>query len=224
MWALIVATWRERLLRPAVGILCLVFGATQVTMAEMSAELADPTFVFTLLIVAGSIGKDVTSGVLPLLFTRPVIRSRYVLAKWLSVGAAVAVLSGLTLVIEALFLARAGKALPVGEVAGAIFRSATAAFGGASVLVLLSVLVSGFSDALLWIGLGALPFLLHKYIPQRVSDEWHAFLNPELDWSATFGPSVAWFPLFSYLSTVTLCLCLAALAANRKELSYASSG
>jgi ABC-type transport system involved in multi-copper enzyme maturation permease subunit len=220
--ALIVATWRERLLRPLFGGLCLVFCLSEVSAARFSHELQDPTLLLTLLIGAGSVGKDVSSGVLPLLFTRPLIRSRYVLAKWLAVGSAVSILVTLTFLLEALFLSRAGLGVPRTEVAAAIFQGATNAFGIASVLVLLSVLVSGMTDVLLWIGLSTLPLIAQKYLSQRVAEEWRALIDPSLDWSATFSHPIAWFPLVSYLSTVTLCLALASLAINRKELSYAS--
>jgi ABC-type transport system involved in multi-copper enzyme maturation permease subunit len=177
----------------------------------------------TLLLGGGSVGKDVSSGVLSLMFTRPLVRTRYVLAKWLALASAIAILSTATLLVEAAFLAHAGVGLPGKEIAAAVFTSVTTAFGMTSVLLLLSVLVSGYSDVFLWIALWFLPVLAHKYISQRVAQEFKTFLQPSLDWSATFsGAAVGWSGLFSYLSTVTLCLCLAALAANRKELSYAS--
>jgi len=221
--ALVAVTWRERLLRPFFATLLVVFCATYVSIAQSSESLQDPVFLLVLLIGGGSVGKDVSSGVLPLLFTRPLVRSHYVLAKWFSLASAIAVLSTLTLLIEAAWLAHRGVGVPGREVAAAVFTSISSAFGTTSVLLFFSVLVSGYSDELLWIGLGFLPSLAHKYVPQRVAEQWKAFLNPALDWDATFrGLSIGWFRLFSYLSTVTLCLCLAALAANRKELSYAS--
>jgi len=220
--ALIVATWRERLLRPLFGGLCLVFCFSEISAARLTHELQDPVLILTLLIGAGSVGKDVSSGVLPLLFTRPLVRSRYVLAKWLAVGSAVTVLTALTLLGEALVLARADLGVPRAEVTAAIFQSASTVFGISSVLVFFSVLLSSFADALLWIGLSVVPQIGHRFVGQRIAEEWQAFLYPSLEWSATFDHPVAWFRVFSYFSTVTLCLCLAVLAVNRKELSYAS--
>ena len=50
-------------------------------------------------------------------------------------------------------------------------------------------------------------------------------LKPGLDLAPLFhGGPVAWFAVVSYLSTVTLCLGLAVVVMNRRELSYASSG
>jgi ABC-type transport system involved in multi-copper enzyme maturation permease subunit len=220
--ALTVATWRERLLRPIFAVLCLMVALTDVTSARLMGELQDPALLLTLLIAGGSVGRDVTSGVLPLLFTRPLVRSRYVVAKWIASASAPALLSALTIGIEAIVLARAGQGVAGIEIADAIIKSVTLAFGISSVLVLFSTLVTGFADVFLWFILSALPSLAHKYIPQRFGDEWHAFFNPSIDWAATVGPPVGWFGLVSYVSTVTLCLGLAVVAINRKELSYAS--
>jgi len=219
---LVVVTWRERLLKPLVGGLCLVVALSQITTARLTGELQDPVLLLTLLIAGGSVGRDVTSGVLPLLFTRPLVRSHYVFAKWIAVGTAAAVLSVVTLVAEAVLLARAGQGLAGGEIVDAIVKSMTTAFGISSVLVLFSVLASGFADVLIWVGLNTLPLIAHKVIPQRMAEEWQAFLNPSLDWAATVGPPASLFQPVSYLSTVALCLALAAIAINRKELSYAS--
>ena len=71
--------------------------------------------------------------------------------------------------------------------------------------------------------IAAIDLLAEVAIEPRVSEQWRAVLQPALGWSSTFQSTpVAWFALFSYLSTVTLCLCLAAVAANKKEISYAS--
>lgn len=221
--ALVAVTWRERLLRPWFGVLLFVLCSTQVTMALNMEDLNDPGFLLVLLIGGGAIGKEVSSGVLPLMFTRPLVRGHYVLAKWFALASAIAILSAATLLVQAGFLAHRGMGLPGAEVAGAVFTSVSGAFGITAVLLPLSVVAAGYSDVLIWIALGVLPMLGRRHIPQRVAEEWHRFLNPSLDWGAMFGAgSVGWFRLFSYLSTVTLCLGLAVLAANRKELSYAS--
>ena len=220
---LVSVTWRERLLRPFFGTLVVVLCASQIPMAVARESLEDPVLILVLLLGGGSVGKDVSSGVLPLLFTRPLVRTNYVLTKWLALASAIAILATATLLAEAAWMAHRGAGLPGAEIAGAVFTSVTSAFGMTAVLLFFSVLVSGYSDVLLWIGLLFLPSLAHRYVPRRVAEEWRMFLHPSLDWGVTFGgASISWFRLSSYLSTVTLCLCLAALAANRKELSYAS--
>jgi hypothetical protein len=220
--ALVLATWREKFGRPVFGVLCLVVAATDVMTARLTSELQDPVLILTLLIASGSVGKDVSSGVLPLLFTRPLKRSRYVLAKWLASASAIATLAAVTTLVEAAVLAHIGAGLPRAELAAAIFKSATTAFGLSAVLVLFSVLASGFTDVLIWIGLSSLPMLGQRFLSQRVVEEWQSFLHPSLDWGDLLADAGAGFRLVSYLSTVTLCLGLAVLAVNRKELSYAS--
>jgi ABC-type transport system involved in multi-copper enzyme maturation permease subunit len=221
--ALVTVTWRERLLRPWFGVLLFILCSSQVMMALSMQDLHDPMFLLVLLIGGGAIGKEISSGVLPLMFTRPLVRGHYVLTKWFALASAIAIISSATLLVQAALLAHRGIGLPGREVAAAVFSSVSQAFGITAVLLPLSVVAAGYTDVLFWIGLTMLPSLARKYIPQRVAEEWRAFLHPSLDWGAIFGTaSVGWFRLFSYLSTVTLCLCLAVLAANRKELSYAS--
>ena len=223
LWALVLVTWRERLSRPWFGTICLAICASYVVIAVGQETLQDPIFILTLMIGGGSIGRDVSSGVLPLLFTRPLRRGGYVLAKWLALSSAVAALGALTLVIQAAWLAHRGIGVPGVEVAADVFKGVSEAFGLTAVLLPLSVLVAGYSDVMLWIGIGLIPTLSRKLISQRVADEWQMFLRPTLDWGTTFGAApIGWFRVFSYFSTVTLCLCLAVVAANRKELSYAS--
>jgi ABC-type transport system involved in multi-copper enzyme maturation permease subunit len=223
LWALVLVTWRERLSRPWFGTFCLAICGSYVVMAAGQATLEDPVFILTLMIGGGSIGRDVSSGVLPLLFTRPLLRGRYVLAKWLALASAVAALSALTLLIQAAWLAHRGVGVPGVEVAATVFTGVSAAFGLTAVLLPLSVLVPGYSDVMVWLGLGLLPTLASRFIPQRITEEWRMFLQPQLEWGTTFGTApIGWFRVLSYFSTVTLCLCLAVVAANRKELSYAS--
>jgi ABC-type transport system involved in multi-copper enzyme maturation permease subunit len=225
MWALVSATWREKLSRPIPLVLCLLLCAFTTGFAvSVTHNLEDPALILALLLGSGSVGRDVSSGVLGLLFTRPLRRSTYVLSKWLAVSSAAATLSTLTLLAQALLLARHGIGVPAPELWAAIFATLTAVLGLCSVLVFFSVLVPGVGDVALWAALSVSGLLARKVFPLRVTDEWQSLLRPTLGWTSTFQSTpISWFSLFSYLSTVTLCLLLAVLAANRKELSYASS-
>lgn len=223
LWALVRATWGERLSRPLVGILALVFCATKVLAARLTHELDDPSFYLALLFVVGTVGRDVSSGVLPILFTRPLARRTYVLAKWLAAGTAAGTIGALTIVVEALLLSHLGFGVGGSGIAASIFGGFTSAFGISSVLVLFSVLLAGIGDIALWGGLILVGKLSVRYVPQRVADEWGALLHPALEWGASSGSHLAAaFQVVSYLSTVSLCLCLAVMAANRKEISYAA--
>lgn len=216
-WALVVATWREKLSRPLMiaifGLLCFSQTIYSVTSSH---ELEDPVLILTLMIGAGCVGREVSSGVLALLFTRPFARSNYVVAKWLATGAAAGTLSAVTLLVQAVLLARGGAGVPAADVGAALFEAYTTAFGVSAPLVLFSTLVAGFGDVAVWSALAVIGSVIQRRVPLRFAEEWRAALQPELHLGAT------WFATFSYLSTVTLCLCLAALVVNRKELSYAA--
>ena len=223
-WALLVATWRERLSRPVALIVCLLICVAMTGSAVSSKhELQDPTVVLGLILAAGSVGRDVSSGVLALLLTRPLVRSTYLLAKWTAVSTAVAALACLTLIAQTILLRSRGIDISGDELWRAAFDSVTSAGGLIAVLVLFSVFVSGVGDIAVWTALNLIGFVAQRVLPLRVHAEWRSFLSPTLGWDSTFGATpIAWFGLTSYLSTVTLCLCLAALALNRKEISYAS--
>ena len=223
VWALMCATWRERLSRPLVIGIYVVLCASQVMMAVAGRELSTPVLAITLIFGAGIVGRDVSSGTLALVFTRPVQRSTYVIAKWLAAGTAASGLSMTTVVVQAVVLATRGAGVPGAEIVDMLAESLTLAFGVSSLVVLFSVLVPGIGDVGLWLLLISLGQFAGSRVPLRVAEEWRALLLPSLTWSATLGSSpVAWLPLVSYASTVAGCLCLATLAANRKELSYAS--
>jgi ABC-type transport system involved in multi-copper enzyme maturation permease subunit len=223
-WALVVATWRERLSRPVALVVCvLICAATSGAAISSGHSLNDPTLPLALILGAGSIGRDVSSGVLALLLTRPLQRTTYLMAKWTAVTAAVAGLACLTLTVQTVLLRSKGVDISGGELWSAAFSSVTSAGGLAAVLVLFSVFMPGAADIALWVALNLVGFLVQRVLPMRVHTEWRSFLQPTLAWASTFGAtSISWFSLSSYLSTVTLCLCVAALALNRKEISYAS--
>ena len=57
----------------------------------------------------------------------------------------------------------------------------------------------------------------------RASEEIGRFLSPTLKLEGVYrGGMISWFQLISYFSTVTLCVALAIVILNRRELSYAT--
>ena len=57
----------------------------------------------------------------------------------------------------------------------------------------------------------------------RAGVEIGRFVAPALDLNALFGGGqISWFDVVSYFSTVTLCVALAIVILNRRELSYAT--
>jgi ABC-type transport system involved in multi-copper enzyme maturation permease subunit len=223
-WTLITSTWREKTSRPLTVVLLLLLCATQTAFAvSTEGNLSDPVFILTLFLASGCIGREVSSGTLGLLFTRPIRRSTYVLSKWFAASAGAAVLAGATLTVQAIVLNQKGIAIPGAEWAAALFHTLTSACGLTAVLVLFSTLLPGVGDVVLWGSLSAVGYLGQRFLPMRITDEWRSLLQPALGWTSTFqSRPIAWFALTSYLSTITLCLSLAVLAANKKDLSYAS--
>lgn len=219
-----IGTWREKLTRPVVLVVCGLVCVTESSLAvSVSRAVESPAPILTLLIAAGSVGRDLSSGVLALLFTRPLQRSAYVFAKWVAVSGAAMILSCVTLAVQAVLLAQQGNAVSGAEIWAAMFASATTSFGLSSVLVLFSVLIPGVGDVAAWGALMLLGFLSRRVVSPRFGEEWKAVLQPELAWNAGGGTGLSsWLPVISYLSTVTLCLYLAVVAVNRKEISYAS--
>jgi hypothetical protein len=223
-WALVSAVWREKLAQPGLLVLFAFLTLSPIGVALLTHQLPDPTsFTSTiaLIMAAGSVGRDVSTGVLPLLFTRPLVRTTYLLAKWLGASSAATALAAVSVGVQAVILASRGHGVPGMEIVTALFGCATTAFGTCAVLVALSVLVNGFGNVGIYIILSLVPSIPH--IPQRLAQELGHVTRPTLAWDAAVGGAASWLDVVTYLSTVTLLLALAALILNRKELSYASS-
>jgi ABC-type transport system involved in multi-copper enzyme maturation permease subunit len=231
---LIAALWRQRLTSPirlvllgslmGMPLLAVVFmhGAGLSALGDSQGAV--------LVLGAGMIGQDVSSGVLQLLFARPVRRPDYVVSRWLGVAIAASAVALVQLGL-ALALMAARDSLPGAQdvflyAAGRVIES----FGLAAVLALFSSLIPGFGDLALYFLFTLSASVVHwvgqvKQWPwlDRAGSEILASLQPKLDLAQLVHASpMPWFPIVSYASTVTLCLALAIVAVNRKELSYAS--
>ena len=183
---------------------------------------------FTLILGAGAIGRDLTSGALALALTRPLLRRDYVLAKWAAIVAAAGLVTLLQLGLEAGIMAwyypRAFDLLSNQPLHAAFTRLSLCAGVGA-VLVLLSTLVSGqgnvilfglcFAAAQVLQGQGAslkLPWV------SRVGQELAGALLPRLNAIDVFRSSPpSWYAILTWLSTVCLALCGAVLVLNHRD-------
>ena len=185
---------------------------------------------FAVLLAAGLIGQDMSSGTLQLLFARPVSRGEYVLSRWLGAALAASCLAMAQLAIGAALMALHGESPPVRTLALFAGGQALAAFGTTSVLLLFSTLLPGIGDFLATIVAGILGQALQLGAAlfkapwlARAGVEIGRFVAPELDLGPLFrGGPVSWFEVASYFSTVTLCVALAIVIMNRRELSYAT--
>lgn len=226
--------WRQRLTSPVrMAILAMLTGMPLLGVAFMPGAglaLLGGAQGLILTLGAGMIGQDLSSGVLQLLFARPVRRSEYVVSRWLGVGAAAAAISLLQLAIACGLLAGRG-ALPTAQEivifgGGRLLES----FGLAAVLALFSSLIGGFGDLgiYLLVNLGAGIVQMAGQVKQwlwlaRAGAEINGALTPTIDLvRLVTATPMPWYPIVSYASTVVLCLALAIVVVNRKELSYAS--
>jgi len=186
--------------------------------------------LFAMLLTAGAIGQEVSSGVLQLTFARPISRPSYVASRW-----AAATLMSIVLVIAqvaigfALAAARGGAPSPM-QALVLVLENALLAGASAAVFVCLSSLVNGLGDvailAMAWITLqlaGGVASLKHWTLAARLCEELRHTLQPELSlmWLAGQG-TPDWAALLTVVSTTVLGLAIAIVAVNRKELTYAA--
>jgi len=228
-----VALWRQRLTSPIrLALLGTMAGFPLLAVAFMHGGLSilgnsqGPVLVLG----AGMIGQDVSSGVLQLLFARPVRRPDYVLSRWLGVAIAASAVALLQIGVAVALMA-ARHSMPEAQelltyAAGRVLES----FGLAAVLALLSSLIPGFGDLALYLVVTMTAGVVQTVGRMKawawldhLGSEVLASLLPTIDIARLIVASpLPWYPIVSYASTVTLCLALAIVAVNRKELSYAS--
>ena len=185
---------------------------------------------FAVLMGAGLIGQDMSSGTLQLLFARPVSRGEYVVSRWLGAALAASCLAVAQLAIGVALLSLHGEAPAAREIAIFAGGQVLAAFGTTSVLLLFSTLLPGIGDflAIIVAGITGQALQLGAALFKtpwlaRAGEEIGRFVAPALDLRALFGGGpIPWFDVVSYFSTVTLCLALAIVILNRRELSYAT--
>jgi ABC-type transport system involved in multi-copper enzyme maturation permease subunit len=224
---LVLATWRERLSRRLLWGLLAVWGVAVVAIGARvdGSGLQNQAMLPTLILGAGMVGRDLSTGVLPLLLTRPLPRSAYVLARWLAVSSLAGVYSCLLVSAQAVVLWSRGGGLLAVDLLAALLDNVTGAAGLASVLLLFSTFLRGFGDAVLWSVFAIAAGVASSFGgAQRAAEVLMDTLSPQIDWAETLrGTTVSWFALSSYASTVVTALALAIVVMNRKEVSYASS-
>ena len=220
-------TVRERLserlwlLLPAAAF---ITGLAIVSFAGDANELQSMGTVFGLLLGSGLVGKQVSSGALPLTFSRPVVRWQYLLTRWLAACALSTMLAVSELVLQFAILASRGRGVPLGDLFSACFAAVTDVGGVVSVLLFCSTFTRGRMDLGVYVGAKILiGVILHLAASQRVSQAFDQLLEPRLEWSSVQGLGFSPLAITSYLSSVLLFLAAAVVIMNRKELSYASA-
>jgi len=230
---LLVAFLRQRFTSPMrVGLLLIVtvFPLGAAIFANDLAPLAGPASAIALILSAGAIGQDVSSGTLQLLLVRPVSRPSVLLHRWLaSVIAAVGIT--IVLLLLATLALVAHKTQPNAlDLVRMVLEAACSAAGSAAVMVMLSTLVGGIGDVGLFVAamivtqmFSGLAMLEHWDALARACNEVQGVLSPQLSWAwMLHGTPLSWFAITSWASTVTLALAVGIARFNRRELSYAA--
>jgi len=230
---LLVAFLRQRFTSPMrVGLLLIVtvFPLGAAILANNLATLAGPASAIALILSAGAIGQDVSSGTLQLLLVRPVSRPSVLLHRWLaSVIAAVGITIVLLLLATLALLAHKTQPNAL-DLVRMVLEAACSAAGSAAVMVMLSTLVGGIGDVGLFVAamivtqmFSGLAMLEHWEALARACNEVQGVLSPQLSWAwMLHGTPLSWFAITSWASTVTLALAVGIARFNRRELSYAA--
>ena len=227
---------------PTLGLPLTYFFVTlswQVAILIYSNHMATPQltapkqlFLVVLGLGLASIGRDVSEGLLPVLLTRPLRRSSYVLGHWAALGTVASFWALLHALVQwGLILGTTPEPPRLEELLYNMFGRVSLCFGMAAALVCFSARLPAWGNILLW---GLLYYVAERVLPGLGKDESVRYtfvvrqyllglLLPELDFRQTFAASpISWFRLTTYLSNVSLLLLLGIHIFNRREVSYAS--
>ena len=231
---LVLSFLRQRLTSPMrLVLLGLSFFSSLgiVAVTQQLGTLEGSSAWFALILAAGAIGQEVSSGVLTLTFARPVSRASYVFSRWAGAGGFAAALGLVQIAAGLMSIAARGGTMPAGaNVAALVIECVLLAFTAAAVMVMLSSLVNGLGDVGVW-AIGSTVSAFAGMIAQarnwtalaRVAEEVGLVLLPKLQVGWIFGAGDPQpFALLSVLSTLTASLAVAVWVVNRKELSYAA--
>ena len=230
---LITAFLRQRFTSPMrVGLLMLVsvFPLGAAAMMGTLSPLAGVASPVALILAAGAIGQDVSSGTLQLLLVRPVSRPSLLVHRWLaSVLGAVAVAAA-TLVLGTIALLLRGTHPDALDLIRMVLESACSAAGSAAIMIMLSTLAGGLGDVGLFAAavivtqmVTGLATLEHWDWVLRACTEVQGVLSPQLSWEWMLHQTPpSWFAITSWASTLTLALAVGIARLNRRELSYAA--
>ena len=231
---LIVAFLRQRFTSPMrVGLMMLmtVFPLGASVLMGTISQLGGIASPRALVLAAGAIGQDVSSGTLQLLLVRPVSRPSVLVHRWLASVIGAMAMTVAVLVLATLALTLRGMHPDALDTVRLVLEAACSAAGSAAVMIMLSTLVGGLGD----VGLLALAVIFAQMLEgiaafkhwdwlARASNEMQGFLSPQLPWQWLLHQTPpSWFAITSWASTVTLALAVGIARLNRRELSYAAN-
>lgn len=228
---LVLAFLRQRFTSPmrlALVLLISVFPLGGVVLTGQLNLLSGIAAPLALILAAGAIGQEVSSGTLQLLFARPVTRPSYLVSRWFGATVAAFAIVVVASALAALGLLARGMAPQPLDVVRLWLDALCSAGGHAAVLIMLSTLAGGLGD----LGLYVAAFFVNQMFAglasiqrwawlQRATTEVQGFLGPQLSW-VWLGRDlpISWFAIVSFASTVVLSLAAGIWFLNRRELSY----
>ena len=203
-----------------------------------SLSPAPKLFFLPLVMGLGAIGRDASAGLLPVLLTRPVRRSTYVLSHWAALGTVASFWMLVQLLVQGALIGVCKT-----DTTGTVFHTSLSdfvfnglervslSFGMAAALVAFSTRLPAFGNIVLWCAAFYLTeFVLPGYgrddplqLVFTLRELLGGLLQPTLDLRRVFDATpISWSRLFTYLSDLSLWLLLAVHVFNSREISYAS--
>ena len=223
--AIILTTIKERLTNIVRLIILLgimvVQTATYIIIGKDYGDLSD-AMVFTLVMGAGIIGQDISRGVLQLLFVRPIKRANYILSKWLAISILGFSASLFQIAILVLKLYIEQEKISGAALANVVVGRLFICLATAALLSLFSTLAPGMADIVIYLiiimivqGLRVLGQTYGFNFMVQLSYPLEFFVNPTINIHTTLTT------LMACLFNISLCLLIASVVINRREISYA---
>jgi ABC-type transport system involved in multi-copper enzyme maturation permease subunit len=207
----------------------IVFGCLLLAYTQGSIEgLNGATTWFVWILGAGLIGKDISAGTLHLWVTRPLVRYRYVLAKWLALAMASAAAGWVHLALGVFILGvYFHKTPPLSAIGVAGIVVLATSLSMSAMVAAFSSILRGMGDLALWVGIWLVLSLatwvleMNKIHTQLFSYFTEALFAPASQLSSSLQNGSWNTPHWAALVFVTAgYLSLAAWLMNRKEFSY----
>jgi len=231
--------------------MCLL-GYTVCTIIFTEWQLVEPSFVNTFFMLpfifalgTGILGKDISSGVLSTVFSRPLARTKYVMAKWLALSVATSAIAVALALCEQTVVSVTFMYMPDVNLLTTIAERVSLCFGLSATMVGLSSLFAGNKNMVVWCVLFGGMWILFQFASSLPNMYFGSYFS--LAWMSTFAPimkAVAEFTtsiclpwldmtlvanslipsasvIFSYCFTVVFMLTIAIWRMNNLEVSYA---
>lgn len=213
--------------------LMMSFMTRQVSRADSLNDTAALEFtnMFVWVIAAGVIGQDVSDGILPLVFSRPVKRYEYVISKWITVSLIASVCAIIMAAVNtALYFGFTPQFFEHFKIIIIGSQSFVMAMGLSAVMVLLSALLPGAADVGVVALLSTIAYILmimqsSLHVPGmgEVSKNIFNVFYPKfmLEDINTFRDLFT-YEVGRYFVITTGCITGAIAILNQKEFSYGS--